>query len=91
MNSNNNNSQPIFIIGAARSGTSVITSALRNGARIEGFHEGHFLGLLFLQMHHINRYFESKHRLVDDKRHMIANINKTEFEEIIINDIRKVQ
>lgn len=86
----NNNSQPIFIIGSARSGTSVITDALRNGARIEGFHEGHFVSLLFVLLHHTNRFFESKHKLIDDKRHMIANINKTEIEEIIINDIRKV-
>jgi len=89
MNYNNNDSQPIFIIGAARSGTSVITAALKNGAGIEGFNEGHFLPLLYVMFNHIDRFFESKHRLIDDKRHMVANINKTEFEEMIINDIRK--
>ena len=89
MNSNNSNSQPIFIIGAARSGTSVITTALRNGAKIEGFHEGHFLPLLYITLFHIDRFFESRHQVIDDKRHMIANINRTEFEETIINDIRK--
>ena len=88
MNASNNDSQPIFIIGAARSGTSVITAALKNGARIEGFNEGHFLPLLFVMFNHMDRFFQSKHRLIDDKRHMVANINKTEFEERIIDDIR---
>lgn len=88
MNSNHHNSQPIFIIGAARSGTSVITTALRNGARIEGFHEGHFLTLLYITLFQIDRFFESRHQVIDDKRHMIANINKTEFEEVLINEFR---
>lgn len=88
MNSDNNNSQPIFVIGAARSGTSVITSALKNGANIEGFDEGHFLTLFHIILNGIDRFFESRHQVIDDKRHMIANINKTEFEEIIIINIR---
>ncbi len=89
MNSNHNNSQPIFIIGAARSGTSIITTALRNGASIEGFHEGHFLTLLYILLHHVDRFYKSRHQVIDDKRHMVANINKTDFEETIINEIRK--
>ena len=89
MNSNNDDSQPIFIIGAARSGTSIITTALKKGARIEGFHEGHFLTLLYVILNDIDRFYKSRHQVVDDKRHMIANINRIEFEEIIISNIRK--
>lgn len=86
MGSNNNDSQPFFIIGAARSGTSLITWELKNGAKIEGFHEGHFLTLLYIILNDIDRFYKSRHQVqvVDDKRHMIANINKTEFEEIIL-------
>ncbi len=38
--------KPIFIVGSARTGTSVMVAALRSGADIAGYNEGHFLSLL---------------------------------------------
>lgn len=38
--------EPIFIVGAARTGTSVLVKALREGAGIAGYNEGHFLSIM---------------------------------------------
>jgi Sulfotransferase family len=38
--------EPIFIVGSARSGTSAIVLALRNGANIAGYNEGHYASVL---------------------------------------------
>lgn len=38
--------EPIFIIGAARSGTSILAYALLKGAKIPGFNEGHFIPII---------------------------------------------
>ena len=38
--------KPIFILGSPRSGTSIIGLALRNGAGIVGYNEGHILSII---------------------------------------------
>lgn len=38
--------RPIFVLGAARSGTSAIVAALRSASRYEGYDEGHIFPLL---------------------------------------------
>jgi hypothetical protein len=38
--------EPIFIIGSARTGTSAVVMALRNGAHIAGYNEGHYLSMM---------------------------------------------
>ena len=81
--------KPIFIIGSGRSGTSILTGALRNGGKIEGYFEGHFLPLMLLFMKDIDRYFYSKRQLMNDNRHMIADINQKQIENKIINIFRK--
>jgi len=80
--------KPIFIVGSGRSGTSIITGALKNGAGIEGYLEGHFLPLLFLFLKDIEKYFYSKRELMDDNRHMIADIDPSLIEHKIINIFR---
>ncbi len=37
---------PIFIIGSARTGTSALVHALKNGADIAGYNEGHYLTMM---------------------------------------------
>jgi hypothetical protein len=37
---------PIFIVGMSRSGTSAMTSALLDGAKLPGYREGHLFGVL---------------------------------------------
>lgn len=36
---------PVFVLGSVRSGTSIMATALRDGAGIPGFHEGNVTGL----------------------------------------------
>ncbi|HMB89841.1 MAG TPA: sulfotransferase, partial [Rhodothermales bacterium] len=49
--------QPIFVIGAPRSGTSAIVAALRRGADIPGYNEGHVLPLLNQLHQTVDDYF----------------------------------
>src|SRR5438552_10747965 len=37
---------PVFVVGMTRSGTSALTSALLDGARIPGYREGHLFDML---------------------------------------------
>lgn len=38
--------EPIFIVGSARTGTSAVVGALRLGAGIAGYNEGHYLSMM---------------------------------------------
>lgn len=84
----NSQDTPIFIIGSGRSGTSILTGAIRSGGEIEGYLEGHFLPLILFFMQDIERYYFSKRNLLNDPRHMIADVNQTEIENEIINIFR---
>jgi hypothetical protein len=53
-------SRPVFIIGAARSGTSVVGLALRRATRYRGFKEGHLLELGLRFADTIAAYFAHK-------------------------------
>ena len=81
--------QPIFIIGSGRSGTSILTGAIRSGGKIEGYLEGHFLPLILFFMKDIERYYFSKRSLLNDNRHMIADINQEVIEQEIITLFRE--
>ena len=85
----NSQHQPIFILGSGRSGTSILTGAIRSGGEIEGYLEGHFLPLILFFMQDIERYYFSKRSLLNDNRHMIAEINQEEIEQEIIEIFRK--
>lgn len=85
-----NQVQPIFILGSERSGTSIITQALRNGVGIEGYHEGHFLSLLHLIMNKIDIFYTSKSQVLDNKFLLIANTEREEFEKLIISNFKTI-
>ncbi len=78
-------SKPIFILGSGRSGTSILTGALRSGAGIEGYLEGHFLPLVLLLMKDIERYYYSKRQLIGDDRHMITHVTEEDVESKILS------
>jgi hypothetical protein len=59
--------QPIFILGSPRSGTSILTSSLRLAAKIPGCHEGHFLPLFSYLIPEVDRYYQAKHNAVNEK------------------------
>lgn len=87
---NQTQTQPIFIIGSGRSGTSAITGALKSCAGLDGYLEGHFFPLLHHLMTVIERFYYSKRQLMDDNRHMIAEINREELEERLLEIFRSM-
>jgi hypothetical protein len=91
MESNTSNSEhkPVFILGSGRSGTSILTGAIRSGGKIDGYLEGHFLPLMLFLMKEIERFYFSKRALLDDNRHMLANISQEEIEQDIMDLFRR--
>ena len=57
-------SHPVFILGAARSGTTAIANGLAKGTRYRGFSEGHVLDLAIRFAHGVNEHFELKDRWI---------------------------
>lgn len=80
--------QPIFIIGSGRSGTSALTGAINSCAGVEGYLEGHFFPLLSFLMTNLDNFYKSKHQLLDDNRHMIADIDREQVKEQIFEIFR---
>lgn len=82
-------SMPIFILGSPRSGTSILTAAIKRGGGIPGFNEGHFLPLLGPLIENSERFFEGKRHLMQDERHMIAHIDRKSIEREIIEIFKR--
>jgi Sulfotransferase family len=85
----NSQHQPIFILGSGRSGTSILTGAIRSGGQVEGYLEGHFLPLILFFMKDIEHYYFSKRSLLGDNRHMIADVSQDYVEKEIAEFFRK--
>lgn len=85
----NSTHKPIFILGSGRSGTSILTGAIRSGAKIEGYLEGHFLPLILSFMQDTEHYYYSKRSLLTDNRHMIADVSQQYVEQSILNFFRQ--
>ena len=49
--------RPVFILGAARSGTSILMKAMKEGALLPGLNEGHVLPLLMKFLEVTDRYY----------------------------------
>ena len=58
---------PVFVLGAARSGTSALCVALEKGTRYRGFPEGHVLDVAIRLVHAVNAHFEKKTRWISPK------------------------
>lgn len=77
--------QPIFVIGAPRSGTSAIVAALRVGAEIPGYNEGHVLPLLNQLHQTVDAYFGTlDQKILEVKdRQLIGWLDPDELKEHI--------
>ncbi len=75
---------PIFVVGSARSGTSIISRAIKEGAQIKGYAEGHFLPMIIPIMKAINDYYSRNEELTTKKSRTISNIDRTELEYKIL-------
>ena len=86
----NRHVKPIFVIGSARSGTSIIAKAIKSGVDIPGCNEGHFLPLISFLMQEIEEYYQKKEFLMAKKGFMIAHTNQNELEEGILKVFRGI-
>lgn len=83
--------RPIFILGLGRSGTSVITSAISNGAGITGYAEGHFLPIVIPLMKDIDKFYSTKSSvLLNHERQMMSHINKDELKKEVLNSLKNI-
>jgi hypothetical protein len=79
--------KPIFILGSGRSGTSVLSAALRTGARIQGYPEGHFLPLIHYLVKEIDRFYQIKKHLIDEE-YALGHVNIDRVKQEVIKSIR---
>jgi len=82
-------SRPIFILGSGRSGTSILTAALKSGAEIPGFNEGHFLPLLYSVMAEVGRYYSAKEKLRLNQLHQVAHMDQEKLEDDLISVFKR--
>ena len=85
-----NHAKPIFIVGSARSGTSIITEAIKSSLDIPGCHEGHFLPLISFLIQEIKSYYSKRDFLMDKKGFMISHTNSNDIEEGILDTFRNI-
>ena len=52
--------RPVFVLGAARSGTTALCVALEKATRYRGFHEGHVLDVAIRLVNAVDAHFEKK-------------------------------
>ncbi len=85
-----NSKRPIFVLGSARSGTSIVTKAIKSGAKVPGFAEGHFLPLLYFLMDEVNQYYEKRRDWNDLKALMLFRAKQEKVENGIIQVFRDI-
>jgi len=73
--------KPIFITGSVRSGTSIVTHALRSGAKIPGYTEGCFIEFLGALLRNVNETYTYRERQSQLRNPdiMLSGIDKDEF------------
>ena len=68
--------RPLFILGAARSGTSALAQSLLTSTRFEGYEEGHLLDLAIPLNKTIEDFFEERSDEWAGRRTLIAAVGK---------------
>lgn len=86
---NEKTSRPIFILGSGRSGTSILTAALKSGAGIAGFNEGHFLPLLHGVMAEVDRYYGAKEKIRSNELHLFTHMGQEILEDDLISVFKR--
>jgi len=83
-------SKPIFVLGSPRSGTSIITKAIKDGVNVKGYAEGHFLPIIKPLMQAIADFYQKNEKIIGKKSRTISHIERNELEEEITKTIRKI-
>ncbi len=83
--------RPIFVIGAARSGTSAISLALMRGAGLPGFNEGHVFPMIDQLCQTIDDYYASiGERLLQSAVIMIGSLDPVALKDHMISWFARV-
>lgn len=79
------NEQPVFIVGAPRTGSSFVCSALVDGAGLMGGAEGHILPLLADMSKQISGYYQlmQKMGMLDIRENTVAQIGQADLRDKI--------
>ncbi len=77
-------SYPVFILGAARSGTSAMVRALMRTEKYETFNEGHLLPLVMRLNHMVQNYYAKSARdAAAGMKTLIANVHEKSIHDVI--------
>jgi len=82
-------SSPIFIIGAARSGTSIIAGALKVAAGIPGHNEGHYLSMMEGLIQTATTHLLDQRKKDPSDKVMMAHITTETLTEDIMEMMKK--
>lgn len=86
-------SRPVFVLGAARSGTTAMGMALEKGTRYQGFPEGHALDIATRLISAVNAHFERKDAYIparDMASYHMGRIEHSFFEQEIITMLKRL-
>jgi hypothetical protein len=86
-------SRPVFVVGAARSGTTALCLALERGTRYRGFPEGHVFDVAIRLANAVNAHFEKKARWISPKvcrGYHLGHIAHARFQAEIIELLRRL-
>jgi hypothetical protein len=69
---------PVFIVGAARSGTTALATALHQGAGYSGFGEGHLSPLLGQLTARVRTYYKNKQAPAQNQQCLLAHVPQSD-------------
>jgi len=82
--------RPILIVGSPRSGTSVLLSAIRDGAGVPGFGEGHLLPLVHAMVQAVEMHYKRKAGVIGHEAHLITHVDASFWREALFETVRSV-
>ena len=84
--------RPIFVLGAARSGSSILTLGLTQGAGIPGLNESQVFPLLNQLLRTVDDYFDKLDAsyVANTEAHLIAKLSKQGLENRLVDIFREV-
>jgi hypothetical protein len=84
---------PVFVLGAARSGTTALCVALEKGTRYQGISEGQVLDVAIRLLNAVNAHFERKDRWIPPKTRAAYHLGQmahSRFQTETINLVRRL-
>jgi hypothetical protein len=80
--------QPVFVIGPARCGTSLLCHAIKKVGGYEGLAEGHVFDLIAPIMKAVGRHYVRFKSVADRPTQMISRFPRSRMEELVLQNFR---